>query len=142
MAVPQVVYFPKDESDVAYIPVDDATDLENQGDFVSYEGNLACLLDAEAEDATFAGYTITVHVADETLPDEVAVGLKGVVVYDISSGTVSFAAGLKYSARGKVAADSGYNTIAWSFKREAAAVTRLRCLIDVIALGKLFAVSA
>lgn len=142
MAVPQVVFFPKDESDIAYVPVADGTDLENQGDWVSYESNYGVLLDAAAEDATFCGYVIVPHVEDETLPDEVTVGLKGVVIYDISSGTVSFAAGMKYSARYTVVADGGYNTIAWSFKREASAVTRLRCLVDVIALGKLFAVSA
>jgi len=142
MAVPQVVFFPKDESDIAYIPVADATDLANQGDFVCYESSFATLFDAAADDATFTGYVITPHVAAEVLPDEVTVGLKGVVVYDQASGTTDFAAGLKYSARYTVAADGGYNTIAWSFKREAIATTRLRCLIDVIALGKLFAVSA
>jgi hypothetical protein len=143
MADPQIVYGPSNEHDFIYIPVADATDLGKQGDLVSYESNAAVLLDAAAEDATFAGFAITVHVADENLPNDLTVGLRGVLVYDVASATFAIAAGLKYAgSRNKVVADGGYNTIAWSHKREASAVTRLRTLVDVIALGKLFAVSA
>jgi len=142
MADPQIVYGPKSPHDFIYIPVADATDLGKQGDFVSYESNAAVLMDAAGEDATFAGFGISVHVTNENLPNDLTIGLKGVVVYDVASATFAVAAGLKYSARATLVADAGANTIAWAAKREAASVTRLRSLIDVIALGKLFAVSA
>jgi hypothetical protein len=142
MADPQIVYGPKSPHDFIYIPVADGTDLGKQGDLVSYESNAAVLMDAAGEDATFAGFGITVHIADENLPNDLTVGLKGVVVYDVASATFALAAELKYSARNKLVAAAGADTIAWSHKREASAVTRLRSLIDVVALGKLFAVSA
>jgi len=143
MADPSIVYGPSNEHDFIYIPVADGTDLGKQGDLVSYESNAAVLLDAVAEDATFAGFAISVHVTNENLPNDLTVGLRGVVVYDVASATFALAAGLRYGgSRNKLVADGGYGTIAFSHKREAAAVTRLRALVDVIALGKLFAVSA
>jgi hypothetical protein len=123
------------------IPVGASTDLE-MGDFVSLESNAAVLMDAAAEDATFAGYMINQVHTDYSEPDQAIVGLRGILLCTATSATYGFGDGLVYTAENTVAADAGANTMAWSGAEETAAVTSLKVIIDVIALGKLFAVDA
>jgi len=49
--------------------------------------------------------------------------------------------GLKYTSENAVVDDGGYNTICWSTEY-GTTQTRVDCLINVLALGKLFAVAA
>ena len=139
---PQVVVPPRDDSDLVYLPVADAMAIAVQGALVSLESSTAVLLNADTEDATFAGFAMTVHAADEALPNEVTVALKGQVIYDCTSAAYDTGAGVKYVSLNAVVADGGANTLAWAASLEASAVTRLRTLVDVLALGKLFATDA
>lgn len=139
---PQIVYTPKDESDFVQIPIATATSLTIQGSLCSYESSYIVLLDAAAEDATFCGVNILTHTANEASPELITTALKATVIYDCTSATYGFADGLTYASANAVVDDGGYNTICFSARLEASAVTRLRCLIDVVALGKLFAVAA
>jgi len=113
----------------------------NQGDLASYESNTTVLLDAATEDASFLGYMINSTIADQDEPDSAVVGLKGIVQYDSTSATYAIGAGLKYTAKNKVVADGGANTLAHAAEY-GTTKTRLDVIIDVIALGKLFGTDA
>jgi hypothetical protein len=139
---PQVVVPPRDDSDIVYLPVATAMAIAVQGALVSFESSVAVLFNAATEDATFAGFAMTVHAADEANPKEVAVGLKGQVIYDCTSAAYDLGDGLKYASANNLVADGGANTIAYAARVEASAVTRLRTLVDVVSLGKLFASAA
>ena len=111
------------------------------GDLISWESNTATLLNAASDDATFAGYAITQYNTAFSEPDRLVVGLRGVVEYDSTSATYSFGAGVTYTSENAMAADAGYNTLAWSNEYKTSA-TRLECMIDVVMLRKLFGVDA
>ena len=113
----------------------------NQGDLVSYEANTTVLMDAATEDATFHGYMINSTISDQDEPDQAVVGMKGIVQYDTTSATYAIGDGLKYTAKKKLVADSNANTIAFAAEY-GTSKTRLDTIIDVVALGKLFLISA
>ena len=113
----------------------------SQGDLVSYESSTTVLLDAATEDATFAGYMINSTISDQDEPDKAVIGLKGIVQYDSTSATYNVGDGLKYTAKNKLVADGGANTLAHAAEY-GTSKTRLDTIIDVIALGKLFGVDA
>lgn len=139
MAQPTILQF-AGELDRAVLPVGAATALE-VADLVSYEASAAVLLDAAGEDATFAGYMINQHTANQPEPDRVVVGLRGMLKMSVTSATYDFADGLKYASENTLVADGGANTLAWAAEY-AATVTTLKVAIDVIALSKLFGVDA
>lgn len=137
MAAPRILQEAGDRDRIV-IPVGAATNLE-KGDLLSYESNLAVLLAAEASDVTFAGYAINAVSADFSEPDRIVAGLKGIVEYDAASATYGVGQDLKYSAKNTVA-DADVNSIVWA--AEVKTGTRVATIIDVVALGKLFAVTA
>ena len=116
-----------------------------EGDFISIESNAAVLMDAAAEDITFAGYLINRKPEtgyDE--PDQAVIGIRGVLETDCTSAdgsTYTFMSELMYGAENSVATSSA-NTIAWVAKKPATTVTRLDILIDAPALGKFFGATA
>jgi len=138
MAAPRILQEAGDRDRIA-IPVGTSTNLE-KGDLLSYESNAAVLVDAATEDATFIGYAVNQVSSDFSEPDRIVAGLKGIVEYDATSATYGAGAGLKYTSENAVVADGGANTIAWAAEYKTG--TRLATLIDVLALGKLFATDA
>tara|TARA_B100000029_G_scaffold107990_1_gene99289 strand:+ start:4935 stop:5354 length:420 start_codon:yes stop_codon:yes gene_type:complete len=136
MAVPRILQEAGDRDRIA-IPVGTSTNLE-KGDLLSYESNAAVLFDAATEDATFTGYMINQVSSDFSEPDRAVAGLKGIVEYDCDSANYAVGDGLKYSAENKVVDDGGSDTIVWSAEY-ATSVTRVDVIVDVLALGKLFA---
>ena len=141
MAVPRIIQV-AGNLDRVQLPVADATALE-VGDLISYESNACTLLNAAGDDATFAGYAINQRLANGGTPQEMVVGMKGLVKYDCTSATYGFGDGLLYTAENKLAADAGANTLAWAAEDESGtAVTRIVALINVPALAKLFGVDA
>lgn len=141
MEVQIVKYFPGNS---VMAEVASATVLE-KGFFISYESNKAVPMDAVTEDATFLGICNDDSADGDT--DDVEVLLKCEIRVDVVSATYSILQGLKYSAGSatvdyKLVDDSSANTIAFSLEEKTSAVTRLKVLIDVVALGKLAAVSA
>jgi hypothetical protein len=114
------------------------------GALISYESNTGVYMDAATEDATFIGVCA---IAAPAAQDFVLVATRGVVEIDCTSGTYAQGSGLKYSAGSASAdyslvTDGSANTIMFVWKYYGVAVTRLRAIFDVIALGKLFTVSA
>jgi len=139
MAAPRILQEAGDRDRIV-IPVGTSTNLE-KGDLLSYESGAAVLVDAATEDATFIGYAVNQVSADFSEPDRIVAGLKGIVEYDCTSAAYNVADGLKYADENKVVADGGANTIAHAAETKGT-TTRLAVLIDVLALGKLFAVDA
>jgi len=139
MAAPRILQEAGDRDRIV-IPVGSSTNLE-KGDLLSYESSAAVLVDADTEDATFIGYAVNQVSSDFSEPDRIVAGLKGIVEYDCASAAYDVADGLKYSAENTVVADGGANTIAFAAETKGT-TNRLAVLIDVLALGKLFAVSA
>jgi hypothetical protein len=140
MARPRILQAAGD-LDRAPVPVGSSTNIE-LGDFLSYESGNIVLMDAAAEDATFAGYAVNQVSADFAEPDRVVVGLKGILRTDCTSAAYTFGQDLMYAAENSVV-NASANSIAWSIEDTAAGnVTSLDILIDVLALGKLFAVTA
>jgi len=124
------------------VPVGSSTNLE-QGDFLSYESGNAVLVDAATEDATFIGYMVNQVSSDFSEPDRAVAGLKGILRVDCTSAAYTFGQGLKYVSENAVVTDGAANTLVWSVEDTAAGnVTSLDILVDVLALNKLFAVSA
>ena len=141
MAFVRILHHPDSGSEMTTCPVADATAVV-YGDLVSYESNTATVMDGASDDATLLGFGTTSHVANERMPDNVVVGLKGVVVYGCTSAQHALGAGLLWTSANTLAADSGANTIAWSHKFMVAAGTQVDALFDIVALGKLFTVDA
>ena len=140
MAIPRILQAAGD-LDRAPVPVGSSTNIE-QGDFLSYESGNIVLMDAAAEDATFAGYACNQVSSDFSEPDRVVVGLKGILRVDATSAAYTFGQDLMYAAENSVV-DASANSICWSIEDTAAvSVTSLDILIDVLALQKLFAVTA
>lgn len=138
MARPQVLVSAPINERLA-VDVGATTTLE-LGDLISFESNVAVLMDAATEDATFAGYLLNRTTADAE-PDRAIVGLRGIVTYDATSATYESFAELKYASENTLVAASSANTIAWVAKR-GTTITRVDTYIDVPALGKLFTASA
>lgn len=139
MAQPTILQYAGD-MDRFVIPIAAATAIE-VGDLISYEGSAAVLLNADTEDATFIGYAINQHTANQPEPDRLVVGLRGVLKMTVTSATYDFGDGLKYTSENTLVADGGANTLAWAGEY-AATVTTLKVIVDVIKLGKLFGVDA
>lgn len=139
MAQPRILQFPGD-LDRLVLPVGAAVAIET-GDLISLESNSSTLLDADTDDATFVGFAISQHTANVAMPATLLVGLKGILLFTVTSASYGFGAGLKYTSENTLVADGGANTIAWSGE-EATTVTSLKTIIDVIAMNKLFAVDA
>ena len=128
--------------DRAQLPRAVGTALE-KGDLISYESNACVLVDAAAEDATFVGYSINQHAANDLSPNEMVVGQKGLVEYDATSFAYIYGGGLLYTSENTLAVDSGANTIAWAAEdHSAAAVTRIVALINAPLLQKFYGVDA
>lgn len=138
MAAPRILQEAGDRDRIV-IPVGAATNLE-KGDLLSYESSEAVLMDADTEDATFAGYAINAVSSDFSEPDRIVAGLKGIIEYDAASATYTVGQQLKYSAKNALVDAAAANSIAWA--AEGKTGTRVATLIDVVALGKLFGVSA
>ena len=141
MVVQIVKYF---QGNSVMAEVASATVLE-KGFFISYESNKAVVMDLVTDDATFLGICNDDSANGDT--DDVEVLLKCEIRVDVVSATYSILQGLKYSAGSatvdyKLVDDGSANTIAFSLEEKTSAVTRLKVLIDVVALGKLAAVSA
>jgi hypothetical protein len=119
----------------------------NPGDFVSYESGKAVLLDAATEDATFIGVAEGASGNNVLFqPTHINVLLKAVVEAPVASAAYTVGQALAYNETSgvlEVTATSDSNTIAWAFEdTEGTSVTSLKVLIDVVKLGKLFAVGA
>lgn len=129
-------------ANIIEVPCSTSLAIES-GALVSYESNTAVYMDAATEDATFIGVCA---IACPTAQDHVLVAIRGVIDIDCTSATYAQASGLKYSAGDastdySLVADGSANTIMFAAKYYGSAVTRIRAIFDVIALGKLFAVS-
>lgn len=140
MAQPVVLIEPANAADVWTVP-GSTVDLE-RGDFVSFEAGVAVLMNAETEDATFAGFMLNQYDADKRVPQQVVLALVGMLQCTATSATYNAFDCLKYAAENTVVADGGANTIAWVAKDYAAAATSIKVYINVPALGKLFASNA
>jgi len=140
MAQSVVLMEPSNPADVWTVP-GSTVDLE-RGDFVSFESGVAVLMDADTEDATFAGFMLNQYDADKRVPQQVVLALVGMLQCAATSATYNAFDALKYTAKNTVVADGSANTIAWAAKDYASASTSIRVYINVPALAKLFAVSA
>lgn len=127
--------------DRVYVPV--ASTLIRKGDALSYESAHAVLMDAEAEDATFIGISEDDHAVADGDGFVVAIQ-KCIVDAPVESGSYSIGDPLSFKdVNSTLQKDTVDNTIAFAFEdTETTSVTRLRCLIDVVALDKLFNVKA
>lgn len=129
-------------ANIMEVPCSTSLAIES-GALVSYESNTAVYMDLVTEDATFIGVC---SQACPTAQDFVLVALAGVIEIDCTSAAYGMLSGLKYSAGSastdySLVADGSANTIMFAAKYYASA-TRIRAIFDVIALGKLAAVSA
>ena len=123
------------------VPVGTTSPIElNEGDLISYETRVACLLNAEAKDATFLGISRDYNYLT-LFPDSmryINVSMKVVALCPCTSAAYIIGQGLKYaSVKNTVADDGGVNTIAWSIQEtRTALVTLVKVLIDVPLLKK------
>lgn len=143
MAAPTILHLSPNPSDYVTVPRASTTVFDH-GWLVSLESSNAVNLDAATEDATFIGVAITKHESGNT--DNVTVCQDCVMEIDAVSAAYDTGDGVKYSAGSatvdyKVAADGGANTIGWAHKVYSSA-TRIQVRFNVLALGKLYAVSA
>jgi hypothetical protein len=131
------IRIPGDERlDLVAVPVASATVIA-QGDLISYEGGLAVVLDAEAEDATFIGVAEQGSSVGETTP--IAVWNKCIVDAPVTSAAYTIGASIGLNAGGTALEASADNTLFNSIEDTGGAnATTLKCLVDVALLGKLF----
>jgi len=104
------------------------------------------LMDLVSDDATFLGIAngnivaSTGGAADETA-GVIEVLLECIIECDSTSATYTPGQDVKYAGENAVVDAGSNDTIMWSLESKATA-TRLICLVDVVALQKLFAVAA
>jgi len=137
----KIVKYSDGKLDRVMVPIASATAVE-KGHAISYEGNKAVLMDLEAEDATFVGISEDDHAAASG-DGKILVIQKCIVDAPVESGSYCSGDPLSFNtSTGSLQKDTD-NTIAFAFEdTELDSVTRLRCLIDVVALDKLFNVKA
>lgn len=122
------------------VPVESATVI-TAGMFVSYESGYAVPLDAQTEDATFLGVAEGQTKAGET--DDISVITQGVFQCSVTSAAYTIGQGLHFNASTGALENATANTLAWSWEDTAGvSVTTLKVLVDVVALAKLFPISA
>lgn len=109
------------------------------GDLISFESSAGVKLDAAAEDATFIGVSQTKSISGQT--DPLSVDMDGLFEAAVESASYSIGDALSYNASNDTLEASTANTIAWAAETKASA-TSLKVFIDVLALGKFFAVNA
>ena len=118
-----------------------AADDIQKGDFLKSDGaNGVEKVSGATDDATFCGVS-AIQSADANGPSTILVYTRCIVECPMESAAYAFAAGLKYNTNGTLEADASANTIAWAWETSGTTTT-LKCLVDVRALTKLFAVSA
>ena len=113
------------------VPIASATEIE-VGDFISYESNLATLLDAAGDSDTFAGIAASRSTNGDTT--DLEVWTKCVIYCDTTSATYTIGQGLTYTSENALVDDSDADTLAWSLEY-GTTKTRLKVLIDVINIG-------
>lgn len=105
-----------------------------QGDLLSFESNAVVLMDLVTEDASFIG--ISGGKCDTASAGTyIDVYLRCIVDIALVSATYAIGAGVKYSAKNTLVADSDANTIGWIWDFNTATRTRGKVLIDIPALG-------
>ena len=129
-------------TDITTTPVALATAIAKY-DFISVESNLAVLMDAVTEDATFGGLSNDVHVAsDANQKLTIVLLMKCVATVDCTSDTYILGAPVMYTSANAVVDATSATTLGWTHKYSgSSAVTRLDVLFDVPLLQKLFALT-
>lgn len=127
--------------DLIEVPIDGNTALE-PGDLISYESNLGVKMDSETEDATFLGVCKDKVRSGDTFPN-IVVARKCIVEAAVTSAAYTIGQALMLNVATQKLEAATANSIAWSYQDTGgASVTTLKVLIDTVALGKLFPVSA
>ena len=134
MEQPLVVKYGDGRTDRVDVPIASATTIE-KGDFISYESNKAVLMDNVGEDDTFCGMAETTSTNGDT--ENLVVLTKCIAEVDTTSATYTIGQGLMYTSENTLVAAGSDTAIAWSTEYKTSC-TRLRVLIDVVALQKLF----
>lgn len=107
-----------------------STTLLEVGDFLSNETGVV-LMDLVTENATFIGISGGKTNTLMTAADYIPVYLKCIIEVDATSATYAVGAGLKYTSKNALVADSNVDTIAWCWDYDTATRTRIKALIDV-----------
>ncbi len=110
------------------------------GDFLSLDTlNGVEKMTVVTEDASFVGIAGMLS-ADADGPDRLLVFTQCIIEVPVTSAAYVFGDGLKWVS-GELVADGAANTIAWAYETKGT-TTSLKVLVDVLALQKLFSVSA
>ena len=116
-----------------------ATNIQ-KGDFVKLTTGEIEVVSGATDDATFLG-VCSMKSEDADGPTNLLIYTQCIVECPMESAAYAFGAGLKYNTNGTLEADGSANTIAFAWETKGT-TTSLKVLVDVIALGKLFTVSA
>jgi len=118
-----------------------AADDIQKGDFLKLTTGEVEKMAAATDDATFVGIA-AMKSEDADGPSTILVYTQCIIQMAMDSAAYAFGAGLKGNfTNSTLVADGGANTIAFAWETKAT-TTSLKVLVDVRALGKLFATSA
>lgn len=122
-------------------PVDAATTIA-PGQFLSLEGGEVVLLNAAAEDATFAGISKTGHSPNIDNRDTITITELCIIEVDTVAAAYTRGAALSYSSGSGASiilgADANANTLAWAMETKTtdSSNLRLKVLVDVKRLAQ------
>lgn len=102
------------------------------GDFIDFDTNACILMNADSEDNQFVGIS---GGKRKNTGDMIPVYTRCIIEVDCTSASYALGAGLKYTSKNTVVADSNANTIGWSAYNYTSSVTRIRMYINVAVLG-------
>ena len=140
MANPYVKQEPANPADIMELTVSSSLSIV-KASLISWESDTATVMDAAADDDTFAGFALNQTDSSYTEPDRLVTALVGVINLDCASDTYEPFVELMYSDTNAVE-DASANTIGWVWRKVPTAATRLDMYVNVPALGKLFTATA